>query len=483
MRSLPPAALLFCLSLVPAIAFASPASRAIVVAVPSPQGAFDAAHVASWLRSQYGVLADTQPGSELHGTVTAWWNRDDSTLTVSFQASNEALVSRVVTAESTEDLNVRQVSAVAFALIQQSTAVSEEAGPARPLAPPPQPSGEPETIAASAALFYPLATNMHQPDASTHFDINLLHGRVGALDGVQLGLANVVKRNAIGMQLSPFGVNYVGLNLGGLQAALVGNLVSADGRGLQLSLGGNYVGGHLTGLQTSLLVNVARRGFTGAQWSAVNVAPDESKGIQMGLLNVHANSNFVGAQIGLLNIGSKIKGTQVGLINIADDIEGIPVGLISVSANAGIHPTVFASLGPVLHAGIKFSTRYTYTTLLLAVEPLYTPGEALTSATSARVGPGYLVGARIPVFSFLSFNTDIGATYLYGGALDLGLSHPSEGAEDVFQVKLRGNLTFQFAKHFSAFIGGGINFETRLKNGVGPSRVYLRPDVFGGLEF
>jgi hypothetical protein len=53
-----------------------------------------------------------------------------------------------------------------------------------------------EKTFATASFFYPAATNYNKPEVETHFSFNVLYGRVGGLDGLELGLlVNTVNGN------------------------------------------------------------------------------------------------------------------------------------------------------------------------------------------------------------------------------------------------------------------------------------------------
>jgi hypothetical protein len=92
-------------------------------------------------------------------------------------------------------------------------------------APPPGDVEPQPFVPGNAGLFYPLATNYGNPRIRTHFDLGVLYGLVGELDGLQLGTVNTVHGDARGMQIGVL-VNADGGTLRGVQIA--GLLNAAD---------------------------------------------------------------------------------------------------------------------------------------------------------------------------------------------------------------------------------------------------------------
>ncbi len=449
----------------------------IIVHSDSPQ--FTAESLAEVLNSEYHLETTTEALATARGTLTVAWAEPRSELVITYEAHGGPVVSRIVAVEKSVQDNIRAASALGFALIQMAPTVPETPSAVAVLKKEPEPQSYPAVVA-SASLFYPLASNMHKPEASTHFDFNLLHSRIGALDGFQLGTVNVVSRTVVGMQLAPFGANHVQGQVRGVQGALFYNAAGAGFDGVQIA-GFNYSGGTSNGLQASFAGNVARGGFVGGQIGAVNVSTGATSGVQLGALNVHTDETVVGAQIGFLNIGKRVTGVQLGLINVASEIEGLPIGLISVSESGGIHPVAFWSSSALVNAGVKFATRYTYTALLAVYDPVPGDRNFLGVKSGERWGAGYLVGGTIPFFNWFAANADLGVTYLYGGGAALRAVETTN-AGDLIQAKLRLSLSLKIAKHFSIFAGAGANLEARFETFERVSALVLRPDFFAGIE-
>src|SRR5690606_18459976 len=140
---------------------------------------------------------------------------------------------------------------------------------------------------AKAGLFYPAASNYDEPEAATYVDINLMHGRVGSVHGVQLGGVNVVVRSGeagrieapasaaadvAGVQLGYLG-NVVAGRVTGVQLAGLFNHASGPVGAWQVAGAANFAGASLTGLQSAFLFNSAQR-LSGVQAGLVNLSGD-----------------------------------------------------------------------------------------------------------------------------------------------------------------------------------------------------------------
>jgi hypothetical protein len=274
---------------------------------------------------------------------------------------------------------------------------------------------------ATASLFFPLATNGYEPGIRTHLSANLLYGRVGALDGGQLGTANEVTGNVRGFQLG-------------------------------------------------LLFNRAGGDVEGAQVAAVNSARGQVTGTQAGLVN--AAGDVQGAQIGLVNVGRNVHGLQLGLVNVSEDIDGVPIGIINVSRTGGIHATIWTSGTMQLAVGLKFSTRNVYTLFSGATQSLN---------GSRLYGPGLAVGYRIPLRPIV-LETDVGGTYLLGGPLT-GVSRTDGLKDDMALASWRVLAAFEFHRHLSLFGGAALTTRFRFYQTVGQDLSYeLGPDLFAGVQ-
>ena len=308
----------------------------------------------------------------------------------------------------------------------------------------------------NAALFFPLASNMNHPEVYTHFDLNLLYGHIGRLNGLEVGMLSTVSGD-----------------VQGLQASLLGNLVGGHVRAGQFSFVFNR-GRSLEGMQVAF-VNRADEAMQGLQLGAFNAAGSSSTGLQVSALNVAGN--FTGLQLGLLNIGQKVKGVQLGLVNIADDLDGVPIGLVSVSREGGVHPVAWTSNSTYGNVGVKFATRYTYTMLSGAV---HSDGER------GLYGGGFLIGGTIPVAKHIATDIDVGALHLFANTPCCRdrFTGAIARAHDETLGKVRASLRFELLRHFSLFAGAGVTGQVTypLRGGDTEVRFKLVPEFFGGVQ-
>lgn len=326
---------------------------------------------------------------------------------------------------------------------------------------PPSPPAPPEAphTPVTASFFYPAATNYATPDVRTSLSLNLLYGRVGQVDGVQVGgLVNHVSGDVRGLQVAGL-VNINGGSLLGLQLSLIGNTVRQDVHGAQVGGLYNTAGGDLEGLQLAMVLNRVAGRADGVQAALINIAGDVS-----------------GAQVGFLNIAKKVRGMQVGFLNIAEDIEGMPLGFISVTESGGIHPVLWTGLLSYANLGLKFSTRYTYTLLFVSGHEMSFGWHENTRL----YGPGLAWGARLPM-NRLVFESDLGASWLFGGQFCC-LGKEKSLADDVVLYRWRALVSYQILPHLSVFAGAGLtlqmNFYPDEDHDVA---VDMRPEVFGGI--
>lgn len=168
-----------------------------------------------------------------------------------------------------------------------------------------------ESVPVTVGFLYPLATNANRPDVTSNVDVSPLYGRVGNVEGAQVG--GVVVH------------------------------ASHDVEGVQLGGVATISGGAVTGVQLGGAANVAVLGVAGAQLAPVNVAgPVE------------------GLQLGIVNVGQRVRGVQVGLVNVAEDVDGAAIGLVSVSRDS-VHPIAWTSNLQYTNVGVKFATKYVFT--------------------------------------------------------------------------------------------------------------------------
>jgi hypothetical protein len=455
-------------------AAADPPAVALVVNADSPQ--LDFQRLGPELAAAIGgpvVPATGQAAASARGTVTVTWRPSRQELAVTYQDRQRGTLSRIVPAPAELDDVVAEATALAANLVRNEAdeLLGTPAVPPAPVAPPPAhapPTTASVTVATAAApvgyapvvasAFYPLATNHELPDIRTRLSLNLLYGRVGQLDGAQLGLgANSVDGPVSGVQLA-FGFNLADGPVGGAQAALGLNYAAGPVSGFQASMLFNRSGGG-RGLQFSLGVNSAGGTLSGLQAAAVNVAGD-----------------LRGVQVGLVNVARNVRGLQLGLINYADDVEGIPIGIISVTRSGGVHPVVWSGSESLAAVGLKLSTRYTYTLLSGAVR---------REDDQNLYGPGLAFGVRVPFLPGY-FESDLGASFLFGGRVccvdaKVGLS------DDVLLPRWRSLIGFQAHHRFSVFAGAALTAVTRFHQprpdgSTADATVDLRPELFAGVQ-
>lgn len=171
-------------------------------------------------------------------------------------------------------------------------------------------SDEEERSAVTVSVVHPLATNAGRPNVTTNTDLSILWGRVGTVEGAQIGGAFVSASRGID-----------GAQIGGVATIAVGPV-----RGAQLAGAANVA-----------------EGVAGAQLAPVNVAGPVD-----------------GVQLGVFNVGRKVRGLQVGLVNIAEDVDGGAIGLVSISRDS-VHPLAWTSNLQYTNAGVKFTNKYVFT--------------------------------------------------------------------------------------------------------------------------
>jgi hypothetical protein len=349
------------------------------------------------------------------------------------------------------------------------------------------PRGE-EARAATAPYFpvnlsflHPISTNAAAPDLRTHLDLALLLGRVGFVDGaqlglftwtthdlrgVQLGLASVVTGSAEGLQAAGAFAS-TDAPLAGVQLSGLFGWASAAIGGVQLAGVGNQTYGDVDGLQAAGVVNVARRQVTGVQAAGlVNVG--RVSGLQIGAVNVSQEQK--GLQIGIVNVARRIDGLQIGVLNVTDDLEGESLGIVPLPRHGIIRLLLWGSSSLYGNVGLKFSSRYAYTIL----------GAALHSEPRADGSPGrapayaggLTMGARLPLsYEGISLSADVGAYRLFRDGL--GLS----GRDEVLKIRLVA--AYALAERLAPFLCAGAYVTLR---GKGETRAGAGPELCVGLE-
>jgi hypothetical protein len=443
-------------------------------------------------------------GAGRGGVVTVTYRRDARELAVTWDGPKRGTVSRVVPAPASRDACVSDAAMLAGDLARDEAAdllaPAQDARPATAL--PPLPSAvagadgasaasaggagdaaragspasapaagadrtargrgerDPDFVAGNVSVVYPLAINNGRPWIRTSFGLNLLHGRVGQLDGLQLGGVNVVARSdgrgtgeVTGIQLA-YALNVATGAVSGVQLAWLGN--SAGGlEGWQASMIANHASARVAGLQTAMGVNVARD-LGGVQLAGVNVARD-----------------LAGVQLGLVNVARKVDGAMVGLVNVADDVDGVPFGLVSVTRTGGVHPTAWASNTSLANLGIRLATKHTYTMPMAHYHHAY--GRDF-------YGAGFAIGGRITIDEARYVDTDLGFSTLYAPERSRLPGEADTYHELLLQPKLRALFGWRFADHFGLFAGGGLTTQVRLEKDGDRATVRVGPELFAGVE-
>lgn len=368
--------------------------------------------------------------------LTLTWRRSSRELAVSYDNGAQT-ITRVVSADDDPARVADDAALLAANLLREDVASRPAPPPAptsapapAPAPPPPKPRTEPLAYVPAVASFaYPLATNLQHPWARTNFEFNALYGRVGALEGLQLGMFGMVLGNRA-------------------------RGASGDVLGAQISALANVATGHVRGAQTSAS-NIAVGGLSGAQIGGVNVVGDRVRGVQIGGINVAAGP---------------VQGVQVGLVNYAKDVEGVPIGLVSVTKSGGVHPTAWWSSATYGNLGVKFATRYTYTMPYGSMHHAY---------NRALLGGGFAVGARVPILDWLRVELDVGMAYMIA-PMTSRTPAGAEYNERLLQPRVRAALHVSPLKHLTFFAGGGAVAPMRFVNDD-LQRASIRPEVFAGL--
>lgn len=460
-----------------------PAASATPIVLALRGDELDASALRAMLSAELGrpVVLEHEPAPPaLGGSVTISYRRGPRELTVSWD-SGESTLTRVVTAPDDPERILRESTLLAGNLARQqiddlfplAPAPTPPAGPPQ-ASPPPAPAPvapaapalEPEVWPVTAGLFYPLATHYGRADVSSNFDFNVIYGRVGSIDGAQLGGVNVVHRrqgptpSMVGLQIGYVG-NIVRGSVHGIQLGGLFDYVEHDTDGLQVALSGNFTGRTLRGVQAAGAFNRAGA-VMGAQLALVNVAGDVD-----------------GMQVGLVNIARNMRGVSVGLLNVADDIDGLPLAPFSVTKSGGVHPVLWSGSSGLANAGVKFSTRRTYTLFF---------GGYHRAFEREFVGGGFGIGGSIDLGG--GFRTDVDVTGSYLVATDLSSTTVVEFDtetidtyyEQLFQPRVRLMAAYRAARHFGAFLGVAARGQARSELGWDRVTVTLGPEIFGGLE-
>jgi len=360
----------------------------------------------------------------------------------------------------------------------------------------------------NVALLHPLSSNAGIPDLRTNVGLGVILDRVGYIDGVQIGAvssithdlrgvqigaADLVDGTASGIQLGGVfafadgahqGAQIAGLMswadsslqglqlsglinrttrpLEGVQIAGLSNWANESFTGLQLSGGINQARGAAQGVQVAGALNAAYGNLDGVQIGAFNIG--KVRGLQLGVINVSADTQ--GTQIGVINIARRSEGLQVGVVNITDALKGESLGLASLPRAGGIHLVVWGSNSLSGNLGVKFASKIVYSIL---------SGVIHREEKRNVYGGGVTLGVHFPVLESLGEGLRVaGDVGVYRLARDPG---PSTRHDEIY--KARALISYEVAKHFSFFAGGGIHASVR---GDDVLTTDVGPEICGGLD-
>ena len=327
----------------------------------------------------------------------------------------------------------------------------------------------------------------------SHFSFNLLWGLSYRIEGLELGLVgNTAEEDVIGSQIAVVS-NTLGGDLVGAQVSAIHNHTKNEMRGAQISAilnridlhaygaqitgFGNFTRGDMIGFQSAGFISITQGSLIGAQVSGIANYADYVGGLQLGLVNF--GYGIQGAQIGLINIAEDVRGTQVGLLNFSDEVQGESVGLITYSKEGRRHFEVWGDSTGFAHVGYRMGTSHLYTLFTAAYNPLSDP---------ARWSYGLGFGGEIPLDRFF-INLDA-AIHDHHSGFDNW--YPEEGPSFVPEIRALGG--FSFAKRFSFYAGGSVQFfipgwysaETMrgyVSDSASPNELSVKWNILAGLRF
>ncbi|MEX0660553.1 MAG: hypothetical protein WD381_06170 [Balneolaceae bacterium] len=252
-----------------------------------------------------------------------------------------------------------------------------------------------------------LSTNgVNAPQYDAKYSLNILVGYNGGLSGYELGLVNINRTYARGVQIGAAnisgdesaGVQFSGLatvsgtDMQGIQISGLSNFAGGSMQGVQLSGWMNY-GNDLQGIQIAGLANISRSDMQGLQSAGLaNISSGSAQGIQTaGLMNIsgefqgisgagllNLSREMQGIQYGSVNVTERGQGIQIGVINLASEFEGLPVGLISYYGDGRKNLDTWISDGGFTHFGINLGTKHIYNMVSVGYNPLISDRDVWT---------------------------------------------------------------------------------------------------------
>lgn len=191
----------------------------------------------------------------------------------------------------------------------------------------------------------------------------------GEIQGIQFaGFGNVSSSNMQGLQFA--GLMNIANDMQGMQFAGIGNLSGRDIQGMQFAGIFNMAAGEMQGLLFSGITNLSGSSIQGIIFSGITNISREFQGIGgAGITNI--SQSFQGIQLaGIANIADRGEGIQIGLVNYAREFEGVPVGLISYYGNGRKNLDLWFTDGGFTHLGLTLGTNPVYNKVSLGFNPL-----------------------------------------------------------------------------------------------------------------
>ncbi len=263
------------------------------------------------------ALAGSERAASAASRVTVTYRAASRELAVSVAKASNGTVTRVVEAPQAPAEIVATAALLVGNLARDQVATPPLPAPPPVAAPAPEPSRPAPSVSyvdrpvetpprrfGNASFFYPLATNMDAPTLRTHVSFNALYGRVGEVDGLELGVFNSVSGHVSGLELGLPG-NWAG---GSRERHSARN--RAQRRGQRGGI-----------LQASFGVNRARRfDRSAARLYCLTSGLGKPRRVFMGGA-VQSSRQRTRAQVDVINVGAKVSGLLLGLVNVADDVD------------------------------------------------------------------------------------------------------------------------------------------------------------------
>ena len=284
-------------------------------------------------------------------------------------------------------MNFNMANYVSGVLLTAQTMAGLSAQPSDSIATSPELSFTPF----QATIIYPMTTLGEQTvNYRCNFSLNLVYGRVGAIDGIEVGaIVNHVDNEVRGMQYA--GIANFANDVTGIQAAGIGNIADdvfgaqfADFINVSRTLTGAQFGGIINVTESATqaaqfggIINMSKQ-FQGGQFAGIINANENFEGLQIaGILN--ANETCQGAQYagigsinneftgfgasGIFNRTKTLNGVQIaGIINVIDTIEsGVSIALLNIVKNGYKEWTISAADYQNIGLSFKIGTQKLYT--------------------------------------------------------------------------------------------------------------------------